>query len=85
MSNREREREDTKEPFLANQIVKCSNQSKAGALFLLTDGSYFPSTGQFGATILLYQGNFEATGSYSIHWKLNDFEQSSWEEIKAYE
>lgn len=74
-----------KEPFSQDQVVKRNDLRASGALFLLTDGSYFPSTGQFGATVLLRQTDAGATGAYSIHWQLDAFEQSSWEELKAFE
>lgn len=75
----------SKEPFSPNQVVKRSDRRASGALFLLTDGSYFPTTGQFGATILLRQSDSGATGSYSISWHLDAFEQSSWEDLKVFE
>lgn len=85
MPNHEEENNISKEPFLPNQVVRRSDRNASGALFLLTDGNYFPETGQFGATVLLRQTDSGATGAYSIHWQMNAFEESSWDDLKAFE
>ena len=68
--------------YLQGAIVKSRQRTKNHELFLMILFDPTPSSGQFNAVVLKDFADFEEPGMVANNWNTDQFEPSSWDELK---